>query len=1138
MASNASEMACPDPAAHKHASKLSEQASTAALYVTDPARNTNPRAAEKSNPLGPDGKLSSASAATSLKYANAKDLPSFPSAGLSAADVAAGKAAMLAKDYKMKELWQPELSAAGSKAALLAHRDGGKLDLWQPEASAAGNSAATLAMRTKGLSPQIDYGYTDDGRSKALLAAALSVSQNKQRAANTPAPSNPAYPDSKNSAANALNAASVSHRASVKMAPDGWSSEANQAARITNSHINPEMFSAKPPVELEKREERHNAALRASAISVAKQMYDYQNRTVLGSPDSAGQEGAVAASARQAPSSQRDIKQEALAYIHLQDAAHKLAQERLAKVDKNLEAERYREYWGEEKKPTSPKKGNTLNRMSMHSRPREDIDNSDDEAQARRIRTQMSKLNSGLNSVDDKKRSEDRARLMAAAEKRVHDRMHDMDERVFSDTGKVPPALMEEWEAKARKRAQEERESQAAHPGMTHIGGGKYINQSDIEAIAAARLKPTLDAINDNAEEKRARDEELRIEKEEQERKKREEKQKHREEKDEAKRVKNEEKAAAKQQKEEEKARKAEEKRAADEEKRAAKEDQRKSREVNSAIAGGIVGAAAGETAAHQDAQDEKKGGTLGRFASKLKRRSKMVGSSEAPVKSEEQTSSATNAAPEENENTLEAAPVAAKDHVTQEEGNLPTMTVLSSGHTGDYTDAQPTPAEEYTRMPNLERHISTIETSSDESDADEEDDDEHNNEARKDASSGFFGAVAASKAAAHDPVSPIEEVPVEHHGAAPMSAVERETGESEMTAPLPLTEEPFVEHHVAETEPVSAVEPETSTAAAPAVLPLTEEPTKTAQPVEVESAPLVAATEEEDSTMHTSGPHVTDTANILDPNVNNANQKLKDVGLDEVAPDMQSTPVKSTEKDEGKKLQKRGAAPVETPIAAATVAAAAGETAESNKLHKKQSRASVDESGEKKGLRGIFGKLKNRASRSSSKPESPKSSATGETKTTAVATTTAGQSQDSQVTPKAAHMGTDGAIDDPAHVSGIEANPVPLAALESPSSYKRGEALPDRDYNDMSSSGDEEEDVQRGRSTHKALTDIISGKALTSKKPNKDAGNSGIRESNDDDQFEEARDHFDETLAPPPAFAGQTKGSSPLRGTKFQEEL
>jgi len=60
-----SEMACPDPSAHEasHKSKLSEQASSAALYVTDPARSTRGARTSDSRAdiLDADGKLSSRS---------------------------------------------------------------------------------------------------------------------------------------------------------------------------------------------------------------------------------------------------------------------------------------------------------------------------------------------------------------------------------------------------------------------------------------------------------------------------------------------------------------------------------------------------------------------------------------------------------------------------------------------------------------------------------------------------------------------------------------------------------------------------------------------------------------------------------------------------------------------------------------------------------------------------------------------------------------------------------------------------------------------------------------------------------------------------------------------------------------------
>lgn len=430
----------------------------------------------------------------------------------------------------MQELWQPELSAAGSKAALLAQQKGGKLDLWEASATKDGHSAATLAMRNKGLGPEIFQGSTPDNKSKALLAATMSVNQGRQRAGSTPAPVAPAYPDSHNSAANALSAATASHRTST-LKNDGWNSESNQAARIVNSKVDRGMYTS--DIHFESEDDRHQSALKASAMSMAKQLYEVQNRSaMLADPDGGAGDGAEAAMARnQASSTQPDIKLEAMRYIHLQEAAHKLASERLAKIDKDGEQARFREYYGygNEEKPKR------LSRMSMRSntgrpgRKRASSEgttgsfDSDDEDQANRIRTQMSQLHSGIATVDTKKQQDDRARVMAAAEKRVSARMHDMDERVYADTGKISQAMQEEWEAKARQRAEKEREQRAAHPGKTHIGGGKFMDQAEIEAIAAARLKPTLDAISDNAEQKRARDEELRIEKQQQEKLKMEE---------------------------------------------------------------------------------------------------------------------------------------------------------------------------------------------------------------------------------------------------------------------------------------------------------------------------------------------------------------------------------------------------------------------------------------------------------------------------------------------------------------------------------------------------------------------------------------------------------------------------------------
>ncbi|KAI5358488.1 Putative eisosome protein [Septoria linicola] len=581
---------CPDPSAHDHHNKLSAQASTAALYVTSAQKGSHSRnsSIQSESVLGPDGKLSSKSAATSLKYAKAQDLPSFPSTGN--ASGSAGKAAMLAQDYKMKELWQPEQSKAGSKAALLAANKGGKVDLWQASATPEGQSAATLAFRNKGLSPQAYGGNSAENKSKALLAATKSTQQSRARATSTPSAPPQIYPDQANSGKNALNAATVSHRQSVRDPGqnDGWNSEANQAARVTHlgENVSGKMFTGTPDWQYE--EDKHQAALKASAITMAQSLYKNQNRqNMLLEPDGSDLAGARSAARNQAVA-HPDVKQEALQYISLQDTAHRLAAERLAKIDKDMEGKRFREHYGYgDEKPKRLSSRMSLRSSGNERRGRQrassegnhgrfDSDSdSEDERQAGRIRAQMAGLNTATRQVDSKKQQDDRAKLLAAAEKRVSARMQDMDSKVYRDTGKVSPAMMEEWEAKAREKAERERQERALNPGKTHIGGGQFMDQSEIEAIAAARLKPTLDEISATAANRRQRDEELRIEKDKQHTARMEEKISQQAEKDKQRAIKNDLRDSARREKAEEK--------------RVAREEQRKSREVKRDTVGSNV---------------------------------------------------------------------------------------------------------------------------------------------------------------------------------------------------------------------------------------------------------------------------------------------------------------------------------------------------------------------------------------------------------------------------------------------------------------------------------------------------------------------------------------------------------------------
>jgi hypothetical protein len=501
-----------------------------------------------------------AGAAASLKYAKANDLPSFPVVGIDTSSSAgaaallanqnkkspewwkpeqssaAGKAALLANDYKMKPLWQPEASAAGSKAALLAHRDGGKLNLWQPEASVEGNSAANIAMRKTGLGPQIDYGYTDDGRKKALLAATGAHSASGRKRAQSIPMSAPLYPDSKNSAKNALNAATIAHSPSMKAskAPavqlqdsNRLGSGAMEAARIQHAKSSREMYTSSPPVSLETEEKKRNDALRASAVVMARKMYDVQQQHIEGASGiSAARTGATTAHGQQpVATSEVDLKQQAMQYIGIQEAAQKLAQERLAKIGYDENAA-YRSYYGYEKPSRSKlsiRRGRPRARSTSEA-PSDDSDSDEDDFRSRRIRHQMKDFQQQLADVDAKKREQDRKGLIAAAERKVQAQMQGLDKDIYNKTGKMSNSMIDDWDEKARQRALANSEARMENHGRVNIGNGKWMDQAEIDAIAQARLQPTLDEITDKAEKRRAEDAERQFELEKKQRKEQEEK--------------------------------------------------------------------------------------------------------------------------------------------------------------------------------------------------------------------------------------------------------------------------------------------------------------------------------------------------------------------------------------------------------------------------------------------------------------------------------------------------------------------------------------------------------------------------------------------------------------------------------------
>ncbi|QPC64618.1 hypothetical protein HYE67_006849 [Fusarium culmorum] len=547
-----------------------------------------------------------------LKYADPRDLPSYPSAGLrpdgAAASAAASlgwsnqkpielwkpdktssasAAAALAKNYKMAPSWEPASNSDGHKAALLAvgsanaalnhtpshqktHEGWGNSAATQAVGSATaalnrassqqkahegwGNSAATQAFNTNRANSMRQANLTSPDASlqgrKSLAAAKGAMSTTRRRAKSTPsAPDSLATSSAQpNKRPDALSGATLAHKASMKSKP---ATENAGAVPVTTMTRN--MFTSNPPVKPEMDERQNNEQLHASAIAMARKMYLSQQKIIDEAKENHGRDSDVAQSKP---------------YVNLQDAAYKQAQERLAKLEQEHQKNRdFQSYYGNDS--ASPKRRFTLTKLRRRSSSDGDIKN--DRQQSEKIRQQMSLFSNKLTEVDQKKRQDDRNALLAAAQRNVKARLQGMDEKVYNETGQVNPTLMSEWEVKAHQMANASHEARNENEGKIDIGGGRFMDPHDVDAIAAKRMQPILDDINEKAEIERERLATLKMEEEA--RKAEQEKQKARE-----REIKEINKKLKDQEKQEHKAKKAEEKAARAEERRHAKEEKQKAR--------------------------------------------------------------------------------------------------------------------------------------------------------------------------------------------------------------------------------------------------------------------------------------------------------------------------------------------------------------------------------------------------------------------------------------------------------------------------------------------------------------------------------------------------------------------------------
>ncbi|KAK4164907.1 hypothetical protein QBC43DRAFT_317103 [Cladorrhinum sp. PSN259] len=532
-----------------------------------------------------------------LKYANAEDLPSFPSVGLKEGSAAASAAATLGWAKRPVEPWKPErntlasasaaallatdnktaakpqqiqaTSASGSQAALAAsnsvrqHRK-------QPSAppSLWGSSAANLAFKgTKpSASPQPHMETRNLARQNSLRAATGAM-VTRPRASSSPHVVQ-AYPDQANASANALKAATSAHKPSK-----------SEVGAVPYTTMGRKMFTSKPPVKPEVDEKERADVLHASAVVMARKMYNQQQKMI----DNATKAHRRSSSFPRHGTSRSfspDHEEEHPPIVHgtLQEAAYRLAQERLAKLQTEHDQD-LAEYYGTPNRTNS--KLGTIRGKLTRRRSSSDGDLVEDQRRSRHIKKQMSMLSTQLTQVDEEKRTKDRQALLAAAQRNVKAQLHDMDEKLQAESGKVPLRTMGDWERKALIAAQTRFDvTNSENSRKIDIGGGKFMDQAEVNQIAAKRVQPLLNEINKRAEQEQERRETERLAEEKRKEDLERERLRQKEINEIYQRLKEDEKARAAEIKKEDKIQKEEAKALKAEEKRVAKEGKQNEKEV------------------------------------------------------------------------------------------------------------------------------------------------------------------------------------------------------------------------------------------------------------------------------------------------------------------------------------------------------------------------------------------------------------------------------------------------------------------------------------------------------------------------------------------------------------------------------
>lgn len=401
----------------------------------------------------------------------------------------------------MSPSWEPAANPDGHRAAVLAVGSAGAA-LKQSAAHKAtptshshetwGSSAATQAFHAASRGSQADA-PASLAKSRSLpdrsLVAAKGAMSGRASSPLSATGLADAQAAEASAASSALRGATRAHRASMQQAKPSL----HDVGAVPVTTMTRNMFTSHPHLQAQADEQSYNERLHQSAVDMARNMYQRQQRMLDQAKAANGDEPAAGT------------------HLNLQDAAYKQAQERLAKLhDEHQQSREYQAYYGNQTGPR--RKLSVASRLRRRSLPGHD--DLDDRKRSDQIREQMSMFSTKLSQVDREKRAKDREALLAAAQRNVKARLQGMDERVYRETGRVNPSLAGEWELKAQQAAQARHEGRSENKDKVDIGGGMFMTRDEVDAIAAKRVQPVLDDINEKAEAERERRAVLKMEEE------------------------------------------------------------------------------------------------------------------------------------------------------------------------------------------------------------------------------------------------------------------------------------------------------------------------------------------------------------------------------------------------------------------------------------------------------------------------------------------------------------------------------------------------------------------------------------------------------------------------------------------------